>query len=86
MPPPVVILYTKPGCCLCDAAADVIADVARRRPLVLEKRNILDRLEDYERFKHAIPVIEVGGREIARYEITAEQLEAALGATSTPTC
>jgi glutaredoxin len=33
---PHLTLYTKPGCCLCDKAADLIAKVAADAPLTLE--------------------------------------------------
>ena len=36
MPIPHLTLYTKPGCCLCDKAADLIAKVAADVPLALE--------------------------------------------------
>lgn len=75
-----VILYTKPGCHLCDAAAQVIEQVGRRVPLRLVKRNILDDAEDFRRYQFEIPVIFVGGREIARHRLTAAELEAALAA------
>jgi hypothetical protein len=73
-----VILYTKPGCHLCDDVQAVIRSVARRRPLKLVERNILDDLADLERYHDLIPVVTVDGREIARYRLTVAQLEAAL--------
>ena len=73
-----VILYTKPGCCLCEEVQAVIHAVAGRRPLKLIERNILDDLADLERYHDLIPVVTVDGREIARYRLTEAQLEAAL--------
>ncbi|HEV2293364.1 MAG TPA: glutaredoxin family protein [Tepidisphaeraceae bacterium] len=75
-----VTLYTKPGCHLCDAAAQVIEAVGRRVELRLIKRNILDDPEDFRRYQFDIPVILVGGREVARHRITAQSLEAAIRA------
>ena len=49
-----------------------------RRPLELVVRNILQDLEDYETYKYDIPVVLLDGVEIARHEMTAEQLERAL--------
>ena len=76
----VVTLYTKPGCHLCDAAAQVIEQVGRRVELRLEKRNILDDAEAFCRYQFEIPVIFLNGNEIARHWITAAELEAAVGA------
>jgi hypothetical protein len=73
-----VTLYTKPGCHLCDAAAQVIEQVGRRLELRLVKRNILDDPEDLRRYQFEIPVVLVGVREVARHRITAAQLEAAI--------
>ena len=74
-----VTLYTKPGCGLCEEAEDVIRSVRARRPFELELRNILDDFDEYERYKHDIPVVLVNGREIARHHMTEAQFEAGLG-------
>ena len=78
-----LILYTKPGCHLCDDVQAVIRSVACRRPLKLVERNILDNLADLERYHDLIPVVMVNGREIARYRLTEAQLDAALEAEGT---
>jgi hypothetical protein len=76
---PRVTLYTKPGCGLCEEMEEVIRHVRRRRPFELELRNILDSLDEYERYKHDIPVVTVDGVEIARHHMTESELEAGLG-------
>ena len=78
----VVTLYTKPGCHLCDSAAQVIEQVGRRVDLRLDKRNILDDPETFRRYQFEIPVIFANGKEIARHRITAAELEAAIAAGS----
>jgi glutaredoxin len=75
---PVVTLYTKPGCGLCEEAEEVIETVRLRIPFELLRINILDDLADYERYKHDIPVILVNGREIARHHLIESQLVDAL--------
>ena len=75
---PTLTLYTKPGCHLCEAVEQAIAQVARRRPLELVLRNILDDPADLERYQYEIPVVLLDGVEIARYRLTAEELEAAV--------
>ena len=48
-------------------------------------RNILDDPADRQRYQHAIPVITVNGREIARYRLSLQDLLAALDAASAAT-
>jgi rSAM/selenodomain-associated transferase 1 len=72
MKPRVVTIFTKPECGLCEEAEEVIEAVRARkdvRPFKLERRNILEDLADYERYKHDIPVVLVDGREIARHHL-----------------
>jgi glutaredoxin len=77
-----VTLYTKPGCHLCESVEQVIAEVQSRIPFEFTSRNILDDPQDLERYQVLIPVVIVDGREIARYRLSAAQLEAALQAKS----
>jgi glutaredoxin len=77
-----VTLYTKPGCHLCDVAAQVIEEVGRRSALRLTKRNILDNPDDFRQYQFEIPVVFVAGKEVARHRLTAAQLEAALDAAA----
>ena len=77
-----VILYSKPGCHLCEPVEEVILAVRRKREFEFVVRNIEDDTADFERYKHAIPVVVVDGREIARYKLSRMQLEAALGMES----
>ena len=72
--PVVVTLYTKPGCHLCEHVADTIAAAANVRAFESQTRNILDDPADHERYKHAIPVVTVNGREIARHRLSLPQL------------
>lgn len=74
-----VVLYTKPGCHLCDAVEQVIVKVRQRRQFEFSRFNILDDPAVFERYRHDIPVVTVDDREIARHRMTAAQLEAALG-------
>jgi hypothetical protein len=76
--PVTVTLYTKPGCHLCEPVAETISQAAALRDFHSESRNILDDPRDFDRYKHAIPVVTVNGVEIARYRLTLEQLLAAI--------
>ena len=71
---PVVILYTKPGCHLCEPVIEAIAEAAKVRRFESVSRNILDDPADFERYRHAIPVVTVDGTEVARYRMSLAQL------------
>ena len=79
MPLPRVILYTKPGCHLCEAVEQAVAAVRRRRAFDLDVRNILDDAANFQKYQHEIPVVLVNGAAVARHRMTPEELEAALG-------
>ncbi len=73
-----VTLYSKPGCHLCEMIEPIIQFVQQRRRFDFEKKNILDNPADFQKYQHDIPVITVNGKEIARHQLTAAALEAAL--------
>jgi len=80
----VVTLYTKPGCHLCEPVARTIAAAAKVRSFTFAKCNILDDAAERARYQHAIPVVTVNGREIARYRLSLQELLAAIDATAAP--
>jgi hypothetical protein len=63
---------------MCQEAEAVIRQVATRRRFRLEKRNILDDPVLQEEFQSLVPVVHVGGQEIAGHRLTAFTLESAL--------
>jgi glutaredoxin len=70
-PSPAIVLYTKPGCGLCDEARTILEALLAeraslgRRTAPIEERNILTD-EAWERaFFTEIPVVEVGGRRLS---------------------
>jgi len=73
-----VLLYTKPGCHLCDDMLDLLHAALRGTGIAVTERDIALDLDDYERFKHDIPVLMIDGREVARHRITEPALVAAL--------
>lgn len=73
-----VTIYSKPDCHLCDLAKKVVDRVRQSHPFELEIRNIEDDPIDFDRYKIAIPVITVEGKEIARYRLSERQLVEAL--------
>jgi hypothetical protein len=78
-----VTLYTRPGCHLCQDAADLLERLARRFPLAIAEVDILNDVDLYERYKHSIPVIALAGGPTLFAPIRAEELEQALAAQAT---
>lgn len=78
MPAARILVYTKPGCHLCDDMRDLIELVLRGSGVEMQERNIALDLDDYERYRHDIPVLTIDGREVARHRITEPALVAAL--------
>jgi hypothetical protein len=56
-----VVLYGKPGCCLCDLAESRLRAIQARRPFDLAKVNILEHPAAEARYRDTIPAVEVDG-------------------------
>ena len=80
-----VRLYSRPACSLCDRVREVIERVGSRAPIALEEVNIDNDPELRREYDAEVPVVEVDGREIARYHLTEARLESALGIAGTGT-
>ncbi|HMF55923.1 MAG TPA: glutaredoxin family protein [Pyrinomonadaceae bacterium] len=68
-----VIIYTRPGCHLCDQAKRIILREALTEQFILEEVNIDCNPELKERFRYEIPVIFINGEEAFRHRLTAEE-------------
>ena len=71
-------LVGKPGCHLCDAARDVVAQVCRRTGTGWRELSILDDDGLRERYWEQIPVVLVDGEVHDVYRVDEHRLEAAL--------
>jgi glutaredoxin len=78
MPIREVTLYTRPGCHLCDDAAELLEGLAARIPIAIAEVNILNDVDLFERYKHSIPVVAIAGGPTLQAPIEAEALERAL--------
>ena len=61
---PSVLFYTKPGCHLCD---DVLAQLHKMQIEVdfhVVERNIELSQDDFERYQHLVPVLDIPGSEL----------------------
>jgi len=69
-----VVIYTRPGCHLCDVARDVLRAQQERTPFVLEEVSIEgDDAMEIE-YGIRIPVVEIDGREVLEVEVDAAEL------------
>jgi glutaredoxin len=73
-----ITLYTRPGCHLCEDAADLLDRLADRFSIRVTEINILNDVDLFERYKHSIPVVAIAGGPTLKAPIRAEALERAL--------
>jgi len=64
-----VVLYSKPGCCLCDEVKEQLRKLQRSHPFNWHEINILEDPEVLEKFKDEIPVVFVNGRKAFKYRL-----------------
>ena len=69
-----IILYTRPGCHLCEDAADLLERLATRMDLAIVEVNILEDVNLYERYKHSIPVVAISDGPTLAAPIREEEL------------
>ena len=70
-----VVLFSRPGCHLCDVAREVLLEARQRTPFAFEEVDI-ERDDDLElEYGIRIPVVEVDGEE--RFEISVDPDELA---------
>ena len=76
--PPRVVLYTKPGCHLCDDARAVVAAVCAELGESFDEVDITTSDELVREFGEQIPVTFVDGEQHDFWRVDAERLRAAL--------
>ncbi len=73
-----VVIYTKPGCHLCDVAREVVEIVCAEFDADYGETNIWDEPALADQYADRIPVITVDGTEIAHFRLDPARLRAAL--------
>jgi glutaredoxin len=68
-----VVLYTRPGCCLCEQAREVLERVRGKHPFALAERDIEQDDGLLHSYLERIPVIEIDG--IEAFELFVEESE-----------
>ena len=80
---PLVTLYGKPGCCLCDEAKAVVAAVRADFPFELEEVDISLDPRLHREYGERIPVLDVNGEEAFELGVDEDSLRRALGRVDT---
>jgi glutaredoxin len=68
-----VVVYSKPGCCLCDEVKENLKRLQASYAFNLREVNILEDPEAHERFKEEIPVVFINGKKAFKYHLDEEQ-------------
>jgi len=69
-----VVLYSRDGCHLCDAARDVIRKTRNRKQFDFVEYPLEESDSRYRRYNELLPVVLVDGAEIAYWRITESKL------------
>ena len=80
-----VIVYSRPGCHLCDEAKLAIQNAGCDDRFTLEEINIESDNELLRKYKFDIPVVTIDGVEAFRHRVNAEQFKTLLDRVSTAT-
>lgn len=70
---PRVIIYSRPGCHLCEEAKKVIEASGYRGEYTLEEINIESDAELLRRYRYDVPVIMINGKEAFRHRVAAQE-------------
>ena len=77
-PPPRVVLFTRPGCHLCDAARAVVERVTAEFGERYAERDITLDPQDLSAYADSIPVVVVDGVQVDFWRVSQDRLRAAL--------
>ena len=64
-----VVLFTKPGCCLCDTVKSQLGKLRATHAFDLREVNILEDSSAFEKFHEEIPVVFIDGRKAFKYHL-----------------
>ncbi|MEO7969875.1 MAG: glutaredoxin family protein [bacterium] len=73
-----VVLYTRPGCHLCDEARQAMQGADCKNEYTLQEINIESDRELLRRYQSDIPVITIDGVEAFRHRLTSEKFRESL--------
>jgi len=78
--PPNLIIYSRPGCHLCDVMKAVVERVGQTVAVSLEEIDISRDPELESRYGLEIPVLMIDGTKVAKYRVSDEDLRRMLSA------
>jgi glutaredoxin len=64
-----IVLYSKPGCCLCDEVKAQLAKLKNSLRFDWREVNILEDPQAFEQFKEEIPVVFINGRKAFKFHL-----------------
>jgi len=70
-----VIIYSRPGCHLCDEAKQAIESAHCDNEYTLEEIDIESDVELLRRYRYEIPVVMINGEEAFRHRVTTEEFK-----------
>ena len=79
-----VILYGRPGCCLCDDARAVLERLQQELGFALDEIDITTNDDLHKRYLVRIPVVALDGVDLYDFEVDANDLRGRLGHESSP--
>ena len=68
-----VIIYSRPGCHLCEEAKTAISESNSSAHYTLEEINIESDDELLRKYKHDIPVVVIDGEEVFRHRVDSQE-------------
>ncbi|MFE8597832.1 glutaredoxin family protein [Archangium violaceum] len=74
----IVRLYSKPNCCLCDQAKEVLERVRERIPFDLVEEDIRADPAIFAAYRYDIPVVIIDGRDTFKLRLEETEVEACL--------
>ncbi|PTL75904.1 glutaredoxin family protein [Vitiosangium sp. GDMCC 1.1324] len=74
----IVRLYSKPNCCLCDQAKEVLERVRERLPFDLVEEDIRADPATFAAWRYDIPVVIIDGRDTFKLRLEESEVEASI--------
>jgi hypothetical protein len=74
----VLTVLGKPDCHLCHVMAEAVREAIAGLHAMLVERDVREDPEAFARYRYEIPVLLLGGRELARHRVAAAELRAQL--------
>lgn len=75
---PNVVIYSKPGCCLCDKAKVILLKVQEKIPFTLQVIDISQNQALFEKYRYVIPVVAINGQDLFVSKISEFRVRKAL--------